>query len=133
MSITSSLAPWRWPHFTPDELRCKCGCGRCDMAPAFLDRLEALRTAFGRPLTISSGYRCAAHNSNPLVSKTGAAGPHTTGRAVDILIGRAAAFDLVLRHLAPLGFTGVGVKQNGDVRYVHVDDLAEGRPAFWSY
>jgi len=134
--IPAVLAPWRWPHFTPDELRCRCGCGRVDMAPDFLDRLEQLRVAFGRPLSVCSGFRCPAHNANPLVSHSGDRGPHTTGRAVDIRIGRGDAY--ALNALAPaLGFTGIGFAQKGDARFIHLDDLPDApgqpRPTVWSY
>lgn len=105
------------------------------MNPEFMDRLEDLRKSFGKPMVVSSGYRCAAHNHS--VSHTGTAGPHTTGCAVDIRIGGAEAFEL-LRLATIQGFSGVGVSQAGDAgnRFLHLDILTAPRfprPRVWSY
>jgi hypothetical protein len=58
---------WRWPHFTPLELACRCDgrfcAGEYWHAPEFLDELEALRAGVGCPLVISSWHRCAVWNS----------------------------------------------------------------------
>lgn len=130
------MSEWRWKHFTKAEMQCRCGCGRCEMVPEFMDKLEALREAFGKPMPVSSGYRCPAHNAAE--SKTGESGPHTTGRAVDILIRGGDALCLVAEAFGSHAFTGLGVKQHGDHarRFIHLDDLVEGhgpRPWCWSY
>jgi uncharacterized protein YcbK (DUF882 family) len=123
-------------YFKPSEFACKCGCGGgiAEMNPDFLERLDYLREDFGAPLVLTSAFRCSKHNQS--VSTTGANGPHTTGRAVDILIARRDALSLI-----PLaynsGFTGIGVQQKGAVRFIHLDDLPDGlsgpRPTVWSY
>ena len=106
------------------------------MEPGFMGRLERLRTIFGKPMRVASGYRCPVHNA--AVSATGQTGPHTTGRAVDIALWGADALVLVRMAVAH-GFTGVGVSQKGPRagRFVHIDDLADGapgpRPWLWSY
>lgn len=120
-------------YFTDDELKCSC-CGVNAMRPETVDRLDRLRELYGKPIALSSAYRCAKRNTE--VSSTGQNGPHTTGQAVDILVRGAEG--LVLMGLAQrLGFTGFGVKQHGASRYLHLDDLpeAEGRPRpwLWSY
>lgn len=124
---------WRWPHFQPRELACK-GDGSLVVVPPFLDRLEALRAAVARPLVIMSGYRSPAYNAR--VSTTGADGPHTTGQAVDIAIRGPDALALIAAAIG-LGFTGVGVRQHGDGRFIHIDDLDPSmnrpRPTIWSY
>lgn len=51
------------PHFSAEELRCRCGCGLARFHPGFLDHLERLRLAYGRPMALSSACRCAAHNA----------------------------------------------------------------------
>lgn len=123
----------RWPNFSEDELACK-GDGTLSMNCAFMDRLQALRDAYGKPMIVTSGYRSPEYNAT--ISKTGTDGPHTTGRAVDIAIRGREAY--VLLSLAiELGFTGIGVSQKGEARFLHLDDLTaeEGfpRPWIWSY
>lgn len=120
-------------HFSDDELRCKCGCGRQEMEAEFLVTLEAIRIAYNRPMHLSSAFRCPAHNA--AVSHTGTSGPHTTGRAVDVLVSGRDAHDLICAAVEA-GITGIGVSQKGPhaQRFIHLDDL-EGptRPWVWSY
>ncbi len=122
-----------YPHFTNEELACRC-CGVNAMKPEFMDRLEILRGVARFPFVITSGYRCPKHND--AVSSTGRSGPHTSGQAVDIAVSGNKALRLIALAVEA-GFTGVGVKQHGSSRFVHVDDLpaAEGRPRpwIWSY
>lgn len=127
------MTDWRWPNFSIDELKCK-HCGEEKIIPEFMDRLQRLRKDYGKPMKITSGYRCPAHNS--AVSKTGLDGPHTSGRAVDIQVFGKEAYDLL--HLAMLhGFTGIGISQKGpmDKRFIHLDDIPDKntRPRIWSY
>lgn len=53
---------WRWPNFTPDELRCK-GSGKLAFHPGFLDALQQLRSELGKPMVITSGCRSTMHNA----------------------------------------------------------------------
>ena len=121
------------PHFRKEELFCRCGCG---MLPArdFMEKVESLRIRYGLAMPVTSAARCPIYNAT--VSKTGAAGPHTTGRAIDIGVRGLSAW-LLMRLAFQEGFTGIGVNQKGDGRFIHIDDLpnAEGqpRPTTWSY
>lgn len=122
-------------HFADSEFLCRCGCGqgREKMDDGFVLKLDKLRKEFGKPINLSSAYRCPAHNSR--VSSTGSNGPHTTGRAVDIRTKGQDAWRL-LQIASELGFKGLGVAQKGahGSRFLHVDDIAEGpRPWVWSY
>jgi zinc D-Ala-D-Ala carboxypeptidase len=120
-------------HFTDKELACHCGCG---MLPTtnFQLKLETLRQAIDIPLAITSAARCPDYNEK--VSHTGRTGPHTQGRAVDIAIRGGDALKLVALALTN-GFTGIGVSQKGDSRFIHLDDLpnkdGQPRPWIWSY
>jgi len=124
---------WPWPNFTPEEMACR-GSGELLVVPVFMERLQRLRAAFGRPMPVTSGYRTPAHNAR--VSSTGTDGPHTTGRAVDIAVSGSDAFELVRLALA-CGFTGIGVRQRGawNGRFIHLDDIESPgiRPRIWSY
>ncbi len=121
-------------YFSENELRCKCGkCNRADMHPDFMSKLVALRTYLDFPFVLSSAFRCPEHNS--AVSSTGLAGPHTTGRAVDIAVRGERAYQ-ILTEAAKFGFTGIGVNQKGGSRFIHLDDLEAPeypRPRVWSY
>ena len=122
----------RYPNFSLSEMACRCGCGKADMDPRFLEFLQRLRRDFGAPMPVSSGYRCPAHNVAE--SHTGEAGPHTTGRAVDIAVRGPEALRLIALAYS-LGCRRVGVKQEGDRRFVHLDlcDDDAHPPALWSY
>ena len=134
----------RYPNFTEDEMRCKgeaCCGGRADMDPEFMSMLQGLRTAYGKPMAVTSAYRCPDHNDR--VSGTGRDGPHTTGRAADVAVARRSSFEL-LKFAFLWGMTGIGVKQRGppDKRFIHLDNLLElyegdrlvrPRPTTWSY
>lgn len=117
-------------YFPDHELACGCGCDG-KMNPAFMKKLIAMREEAGFPFILSSAYRCPSYNEK--VSYTGSTGPHTTGRAVDVLVDRRRAYEfmeLAFKH----GMTGIGVKQKGVVRFLHIDDLiGELRPWIWSY
>jgi len=72
-----------WSHysnFKEAEFACQCGCGKADMDPGFISKLQQVRTVIARdgndmPMRITSGFRCAIHNQK--VSSTGPNGPHT--------------------------------------------------------
>ena len=127
-----------YPNFTEDEFRCRgtdCCDGRADMHPIFLALLQAARSDLGFALNITSGYRCPVHNAR--VSSTGERGPHTTGKAGDIAISRQPAFFLLGWAMAQKAITGIGLKQHGSSRFIHLDILTEPehapRPTIWSY
>jgi uncharacterized protein YcbK (DUF882 family) len=130
---------WIFENFTRDEFKCQCGCGAADVDYNFVATLQKIRTAYGRSLTVSSGYRCPEHNAN--VSSTGLRGPHTTGKAVDIRISGSDALSLMKIALAEPLITGAGIQQKGpwSSRFIHLDTLtAEDpgkypRPHCWSY
>ena len=122
-----------YPHFSHAELQCRCGCGRAPMDPDFMRRLETVRMSYGKPMVVTSAYRCPVHNAS--VSSTGSTGPHTTGRAIDIQCAGHDAHAL-LRIALREGMTGVGIRQTGphSGRFIHLDDLSgANRPWVWGY
>ena len=74
---------WTFENFTRGEFACAC-CDKSEMDLDFVAALQRIRTEFGKAMPITSGYRCALHNSN--VSSTGLRGPHVTGKAADIAV-----------------------------------------------
>ena len=118
------------PNFSDESLTCKCGCG---MLPKrdFIDKIQELRNRLGFPLPVTSAARCPEHNSK--VSKTGLQGPHTTGRAIDLQVSHENAYKALKTALEMGCFTGIGINQKGNGRFLHLDDLKDNRPAIWSY
>lgn len=122
-----------WQYFDIEELRCKCGCGKMPMNTDFMQKVVAMRRELGFPFIVASAYRCPEYNAR--ISSTGSAGPHTTGRAMDIRVSGHQAHALIasaLRH----GITGIGVSQKGPhaSRFIHIDTVDNGpRPWVWSY
>lgn len=122
----------RWPHFKASEFACRCGCGRADMDPDFLDKLEAARVAAGVPFVVNSGFRCPAHDAAVGTSGTPGAGPHTTGHAADIAFPAGPRSRAILGGAVAAGIDGLGLRAKGPDRgrYIHLDDLA---PRTWNY
>ena len=119
-------------HFEDRELECRCGCGGLP-GREFQDDLEALRSEYGRPMIITSGFRCRPHN---LAVSGRADGPHTLGLAVDVRARGEATLALTAVALSG-GWSGIGWNQTGNDRFVHLDRLEHTterpRPAAWSY
>jgi len=126
----------RWPNFSFNEAKCSAS-GTCDVDNVFMDQLQELRRRYGKPMTVTSLYRSMDH---PIEAAKGdKPGAHVTGKAVDIAVSHADAF-YVLKHAMTMGvFKGVGIKQSGDGRFIHLDTLANEevvwipRPRLWSY
>lgn len=119
-------AGWRWPHFTPEDLACKCrdeGCrGEYYHDPDFLDALEALRVRAGRALRIRSAHRCVFRNA--VVG--GVPGSEHRRLAVDISLNGHEPERLIAAAEA-LGFTGIGTGRT----FLHLD--RRETPARWTY
>ena len=117
----------QYKHFQRGEFACKCGCGRCEMQSEFMNRLQALRMIWGKPMLITSGYRCPDH---PKEKNKAQPGTHNQGIAADIGISGADALSL-LRLALDANFTGIGINQKGSGRFIHLD--IREHPAIWSY
>lgn len=106
--VTPTPAANDTPHFGPHEFACECGCG-LDVVPALKAFAENLRSAFGWPLTISSGARC------PVVNREVGGVPdscHLSGEAFDAYFGGHMNADLLVR------MADFAVSQNiGVIRY----------------
>ena len=124
-------------NFNEAELACR-HCGRMWFTDAAVQHLQKLRDDYGKPMHITSGYRCPEHND--AVSGTGLNGPHTQVEdeniTVDVAVRGGNALRLVV-CAALLGWVGVGANQKGAERFVHLDRLSQTetrpRPWFWTY
>jgi zinc D-Ala-D-Ala carboxypeptidase len=119
----------RYPNFKADEFKCS-HCGDNEIKEELLDKLQALRSRYGKPMRITSGYRCPRH---PIEAAKSAPGPHSSGLACDVGVEGADAHKLLGLAL-DAGFRGIGVQQKGTGRFLHLDLLnAPNRPTVWSY
>ena len=120
-------------HFSSEELMCKCGCGVSRMDGVFMERLEAVRRQFGKPMKITSAYRCPLHPIEKSKSHNGnkPTGMHPNSRAVDVAVERGDALKLIQIALEQ-GMRGIGVQQKSTGRFIHMDDR-DGEPTIWSY
>lgn len=120
-----------YPNFSASEFDCK-HTGRNEMQPSFMKRLQKLRTLFGRPIIITSGYRDPSH---PVEANKDQPGAHTLGLAADIAVDREEAYRLLMLAFRA-GFTGIGIQQKGASRFIHLDCNTPPRfprPTIWSY
>jgi uncharacterized protein YcbK (DUF882 family) len=118
-----------YPDFSEAEFKCS-HCGKVDMQPEFLKKLQMLRTAFAKPMRITSGYRCPDH---PIEAAKAIPGAHATGCAADVAVQGNEAHEL-MRLAFHFRFSGIGVQQKGSGRFIHLDTLTESpRPNVWSY
>jgi zinc D-Ala-D-Ala carboxypeptidase len=118
-----------YPNFSKKEFDCT-HCGANQMTPAFMSKLQALRMQYGKPMRITSGFRCTQH---PVEARKIKAGAHASGCACDIAVNGQEAHEL-MKLAFKLGFTGIGVNQKTSGRFIHLDTLEEApRPNVWSY
>lgn len=118
----------KYPNFSKKEFDCS-HTGANGMQEVFLEKLQALRTEYGKPMNITSGYR---HPTHPIEARKGTAGMHSQGLACDIGCWSDEAYkivELAYKH----GFRGIGVSQSPKgARFVHLD-LRESSPILYSY
>ena len=106
-------------HFIPNEFKCKCGqCeGGCSVELVML--LDLVRCCWGGPIRITSGYRCAAHNTTVGGVSTSR---HLIGIAADVTIpmatGKWSDFCAVVGRV--FDRPGYEYLPNHSKRYIHV-------------
>lgn len=102
--------------FHASEFDCK-HCGKRGIKQAFVGLLQGLRDAVGKPLIITSGYRCPQH---PAEAKKKTPGRHTEGIAADLYSPRVSLIQVYRIVLAEFPcFTGIGVAPHQN--YIHLD------------
>ena len=114
------------PDFKVRELRCRDGSDTVMVDEALTVVLQCIREHFGKPVTITSGYRTAAHNAAVGGAKSS---QHLLGRAADIRVQGVSVEDVAAyaESLMP-DWGGVGrypVKAGRTTGWVHVDTRAE--------
>lgn len=110
------------------EFACK-GNGCCSTVlidEQLVTYIQKIRDHFNKPVTITSGYRCAKHNSN-VGGATGSR--HAKGQAADIVVSGIKPKQ-VAQYAESIGIKGIGLYETSDDGYfVHIDTRTT--KAFW--
>lgn len=116
-------------NFSAHEFRCKCGsCNKQEphhCTPELLERLQELRDLYGRPMHLTSGYRCEKH---PVEARKTVPGQHNKGTAVDITYSSGREARTIMKLAFDLDFKCVVLGRG----FIHVD-LREGPGTTWIY
>ena len=110
------------PGFRVREFRCRDGSDTIMIDQTLAVLLQAIREHFNKPITITSGYRTAAHNKSVGGAKSS---QHLLGKAADIQVADTTveAVAAYAESLMP-DWGGVGrypVKSGRAKGWVHVD------------
>lgn len=126
---TKNPSNWLYNDFDAYEFRCRCGsCIHKDgwfIHRGLVDKLQIIRNLFDKPMVISSGVRCEAHNR----ASDGAAKsyhlPKMGGRACDILVTDFRDRATIIQEALRIGLT-VGLNK----RFIHLDNRPGGNGVF---
>ena len=114
------------PAFKVREFRCRDGSDDIMIDQTLVVLLQAIREHFGKPITITSGYRTGTHNTAVGGSKSS---QHLLGKAADIQVAGVSVEDVAAYAESLLtGWGGVGrypVKAGRTKGWVHVDTRAK--------
>lgn len=128
-AINSNIGSGSSTHFKKAEFKCECGGRYCNGYPAgntsaaLLNILERIRAYYGKPITITSGQRCATYN-RMVGGITNSA--HRFGKAADIYIpgvtntaaGRNAVVNLAYKYGAAYSYANTA--QMGNAVHINV-------------
>ena len=90
-SLKADSAKQLSPAFRVREFRCRDGTDTILIDEGLVVLLQCIREHFGKPVTITSGYRTAAHNRAVGGSKSS---QHLLGRAADIQVQGVSVEDV---------------------------------------
>lgn len=115
-------------NFLASEFLCKgtkcCSSGKID--DDLVEILQKIRDHFGKPVHISSAYRCPTWNK----AVGGVSGSyHTYGQAADIKVEDTTPAE-VAKYAESIGVLGIGLYEtDADGHFVHVDTRT--KKSFW--
>lgn len=118
--------------FKSKEFECKCGkCEEQFVSEGLLEKLDKVREEFGKPVIVTSGYRCPAHNEAIGGAKNSS---HVNGLAADIQPKIVTLDDLdLLYEICYNIFSNIG--DGRSKKFIHVDDreLKKSGKRHWIY
>ena len=114
-------------NFSVNEFRCglgsPCSCPTTLIDEKLVEYLQKIRDHFGKPITITSAYRCPTYNARPDVG--GASGSrHTKGQACDFCISGVEPLKIA-QYAESIGIKGIGLYDT----FVHID--TRSAKSFW--
>lgn len=104
-------------NFRLSEFKCKCGCQEAMLSYELIEKLQKLRELLGKPIVITSSYRCPTYNKAVGGVTTSL---HLSGLAADIKVSGVHPL-AVAKEAEKLGFTGIGVYTNNNQYFTHLD------------
>lgn len=114
-------------YFSPDELKCKCGCGLNNFSPILLSFINEIRRVKGHPLMVTSGCRCPMHNTTEGGKPTS---DHITGEGIDLKALTSRDRFIIIHTALSLGITRVGIAKT----FIHLGINAKNpQMVIWRY
>jgi zinc D-Ala-D-Ala carboxypeptidase len=114
------------PHFSVKEMSCPC-CSVMGMENDVIATIEAVRVEYGKPIRLTSSFRCEKHNEAIGAKATSS---HVLGLALDISCDSSRERYGLMRHLMQ-HFTRIGLGE----KFIHVDldHLNKVPNVIWDY
>ena len=115
-------------NFKSTEFDCngKSCCSKTLIDEKLVEYLQAIRDHFGKPVKISSSYRCEIHNPEVGGVKSSL---HLKGMAADITIEGVSPAE-VAKYAESIGIKGIGLYDTSkDGHFVHID--TRDKKGFW--
>lgn len=115
-------------NFKTTEFDCngKGCCNKTLIDEKLVEYLQAIRNHFGKPVKISSSYRCEIHNPKVGGVKSSL---HLKGMAADITIEGVSPAE-VAKYAESIGVKGIGLYDTSkDGHFVHIDTRT--KKGFW--
>lgn len=101
-------------NFSANEFACRCNrCQKIRIDEALVAQLQQIRDHFGKPVVITSGYRCPSHN---LAVGGTSSSYHTKGQASDFYIKGVPPM-AIAQYAESIGVPGIGLYDD----FVHID------------
>lgn len=117
-------------NFTSGEFDCHCGCGQTKIDTLLVSQLQAMRNQCGKPIVITSGFRCPKYQQSLRdrgYATSDGISTHERGMAADIEIEGLNGIQIE-RLARSCGFESVGVGK----KFCHVDTRDYKRRWFYS-
>jgi hypothetical protein len=114
-------------HFKEYEFqRCSPPCSLQDMDQGFMDKMDATREDYGKPLTPTSAYRSPAHDKSKGRSGTG---DHPQHKGLDVTSGNGRDNWNLRQAAEKNGITRIGISK----KFTHLGDGNGAKRVLWTY